>query len=182
MESIISLEGHYEVSSPGRPYRANPEGVKNVPLSISNLPVSIDDMPTQTLPSWCCGTFPLIANRHWSRSRANMTAWRNFDKVLDTQALPHLDNHPLQDQPCSRTMKPCTRHTANTKELLRREAVRFWIGQAEVLIKMRSKTCGASSNDNQTMPTLSSAMWRIYALMFTGCEWHSSSINPPLNT
>ena len=44
------------------------------------------------------------------------------------------------------------------------------------------KICNASSNDNQTMPTLSSVMWRIYALSFTGCEWHPSSINPPVNT
>ena len=86
-------EGQYEVSSPGRPYRTNPEGVKNVPLGISILPVSSDDIPTQTLPSWCCGTLPAIANCHWLRSRANMTAWRNFDDVLDTQAVPHLDNH-----------------------------------------------------------------------------------------
>ena len=57
VESLISPEGQYEVSPPGRPYRANPEGVK-VPLSISILPVSSDDMPMQTLPSWCCGTFP----------------------------------------------------------------------------------------------------------------------------
>ena len=39
-------------------------------------------MSMQTLPSWCCGTFPEIANCHWSRSRANMTAWWNFDEVL----------------------------------------------------------------------------------------------------
>ena len=89
-------EGQYEVSSPGRPCRANPEGVKNVPLSISILPVSSDDIPTQTLTSWCCGTFPPIANFRWSRSMANMTAWRKFDEVLlYTQAAPHLDNHPL---------------------------------------------------------------------------------------
>ena len=44
--------------------------------------VSSDDMSTQTSPSWCCGTFPVIANCHWSRSRANMTAWRHFDEVL----------------------------------------------------------------------------------------------------
>ena len=124
VESLISPEGQYEVSPPGRPYRANPEGVK-VPLSISTLPVSSDDMPMQTLPSWCCGTFPVIANCHWSRSRANMTAWRNFDEVLGTQAVPHLDNHPLQDQPYSCTMKPRTPHTAYTKGLLRREAV--WV-------------------------------------------------------
>ena len=53
-------EGQYEVSSPGRPYRTNPEGITNVPLGISILPVSSDDMSTQTLPSWCCGTFPVI--------------------------------------------------------------------------------------------------------------------------
>ena len=57
----------------------------------------------------------------------------------------------------------------------------FWIGQVEVLIWMWSKTYSASSDDNQTMPTLSFVMWRIYALRFTGCEWHPSSINPPLN-
>ena len=116
-------EGQYEVSSPGRPYVTNPDGVKNVPLSISTLSVSSYDIPTQTLPSWYCGTFPEIANCHWSRSRTNMTAWRNFDAVFDTQALPHLDNHPLQDQSCSCTMEPCTPHTAKTKDLLRREAV-----------------------------------------------------------
>ena len=87
-------EGQYEVSSPGRPYRTDPEGVKNVPLGISILPVSSNDIPTQTLPSWCCGTFPVMANCHWLRSRPNMTAWRNFDDVLDTQAVPHLDNQP----------------------------------------------------------------------------------------
>ena len=65
----------YDVSSPGRPYRANPEGVKNVPLSISILILSSEDMTSQMLPSWRCGTFPVTANCHWSRSRANMTAW-----------------------------------------------------------------------------------------------------------
>ena len=117
------LEGQYEVSSPGRPDRVNPENVKNVPLSISILPVSSDDIPTQTLPSWCCNTFPAIANWHWWRSRANRSAWRNFDEVLCTQAVPHLDNYPLQEQPCSCTMEPCTPHTAKTNDLLRREAV-----------------------------------------------------------
>ena len=100
VESVISPKGHYEVSSPDFPYMANSEGVKNVLLSISTLPVSSDDMPTETLPSWCCDTFPVIANCDWSRSRTNMTAWRNFNEILDTQAVPHLDNHPLQDQPC----------------------------------------------------------------------------------
>ena len=123
VESLITPEGQYEVSAPGRPYRVNAEGVKNVPLNISILPVSNDDMSTQTLPSWCCGTFPVISNCHWSRSRANMAAWWNFNEVLDTQAVPHFDKHPLQDQPCSCTMEPCTPHTANTKDLLRREAV-----------------------------------------------------------
>ena len=71
----------------------------------------------------CCGIFPVIANCHWSGSMANTTAWRNFDEFLDTQAVPHLDIHPLQDQPCSCTMEPCTPHTANTKDLLRRDVV-----------------------------------------------------------
>ena len=132
---LISPEGQYDVSSPGRHYRANPEGVKNVPLNISNLPVSIDDMPTRTLLSWCCGTFPVITNCHWSRPRANMTAWRNFDEICKT--VPHLDNHLLQDQPCSRTMEPCTPHTANTKFCCDDKP---WVGiricQTEVLIAM----------------------------------------------
>ena len=51
-----------------------------------------------------------------------MTAWRNFDEVLDTQAVPYLDNHPLQDQPCSCTMEPCTPHIVKTRDLLRWEA------------------------------------------------------------
>ena len=44
--------------------------------------------------------------------------------------------------------------------------MKFWIDQAEVLIWMWSKTCSVSSNDNQTMPTPSSTMWR------TLCEVH----------
>ena len=114
------------------------------------------------------------------------TAWRNFDAVLDTQAVPHLDNQPLQEQPCSRTMEPCTPHTvwhtANTKDLLWREAVGVLVSPSRSLTWMWSKTCSASSNDNQTMPTLSPVMCRCCALGFTGCEWHPSSINPPLIT
>ena len=106
----------------GRTLRASKHPSKHLhPPSI--LPVSSDDMPTQTLPSRCCGTFPVISNCYWSRSRANMTAWRNFDEILDTQAVPHLDNHPLTDQQCSCMMEPRTPQTANTKDLLRREAM-----------------------------------------------------------
>ena len=70
-------------------------------------------------PSWCGGTCPLSANCLW----ANITTWRNFDEGLDTQAVPHLANHPLPDQRCSCTMETCTPRTANTKDLLQREAV-----------------------------------------------------------
>ena len=65
-----------QVDPIGRTLRA----LKNVPLSVSILPESNDNMPTETPPSWCCGTFPVIANSHWSRSRANMNAWRNFTR------------------------------------------------------------------------------------------------------
>ena len=39
-------------------------------------------------PPWCCGTFPVIANPHWSRSRANMNTGRNFYEALGTQVAP----------------------------------------------------------------------------------------------
>ena len=71
----------------------------NVPLSAYILPVSSDDMPTDRPRPWCCDIFPVIANYHWSRSRANFNAWRNFYQVLDTQAVAHLDKHSLLDQP-----------------------------------------------------------------------------------
>ena len=109
------------------PKGRTPRASKNVPLSLSILPVFSDDISAETLPSWYCGSFPIIVNCHWSRSRAIMTAWWNFNAVLHTQAVPHLDNHPLQDKPCSCTMGPYTSHTANTKDLLRPAPWKAWI-------------------------------------------------------
>ena len=55
--------------------------------------------------------------------QGNINAQRYCDEVLNTHAVPHLDNHPLQDQPIF-MHDWATPHTANvTKDLLRREAV-----------------------------------------------------------
>ena len=105
---------------------------KNVPLSISILPVSSDDMPTETPPSWCCGTFPVIANSHWSRFRANMNSWRIFHEheTLDPQAVPHLGNHPPHDQPFYCTMEP--RRTLRIPRTCCADNLwEFWIDQKE---------------------------------------------------
>ena len=40
----------------------DPSGRQERPLlGVFVLTVSSDDIPKETLPSWCCGTFPLIA-------------------------------------------------------------------------------------------------------------------------
>ena len=139
----------------------------NVPLSVSIRSVSSDDMTTESPPSWCCGTFPVIAN---SGSGANINAWRNFYEVLDTQAVPHLDNHPLQDQPYSCTMDPCRTlripRTCCTEKLWK-----FWIGQAEIFIWIWSKTYGkrmvlhqTSINPNTIVCNLSDLCFEVHQM------------------
>ena len=158
---------------------------KNAPFySISILPVFSEDMPTEKLASWCWGTFPVIANCLWSWPRANITAWWNFDEVLDTQA-----GHTLTTTRCDvHARRSNARRTLRIPRTCCCDAVEVldWSSRSSdfnLIATRGSQACSASSNDNQTIPTPSSVMRRIYALMFTGCGMtYPSSINPPINT
>ena len=81
-------QGQFEVSWPSRPYRANPESAKARPLNLRLKRLHFACIQRRyaygDAPPWCCGTFPVIANSHWSRSRANMNTGRNFYEALGT--------------------------------------------------------------------------------------------------
>ena len=137
MESLISPEGHYEESSPGRPYMANPEGVKNVPLS-TILPVSSDDMHTETLPSRCCGSFPVLQT---AIGRDPGQTWPLGG--ISTRSSTLRLCHTLAATGC-RTSHVHARwsHVRHTLQIPRtccgEKPWESWIGQAEVLIWMWS--------------------------------------------
>ena len=99
-----------------------------------------------------------------------MTAWRNFDELLDNQAAPHLDNPPAAGPVIF--MHDGAMYVAHCEykgPAAVRSCASFGLAKQKFWFKSDRKTCSASSNDNQTMPTPSSVMWRLYALRFTGC-------------
>ena len=73
-------QGQHEVSATSRPDRANPEEVKERSLKRLYSACVQRWCAYRDVSSWCCGTFPVIANSRLSRSRANMNAWRNFTR------------------------------------------------------------------------------------------------------
>ena len=101
----------------GRTLRAS----KNVPVSVFVLPVSSDDMPTETIPSWCGGTFPLIANssRDTGQHECLVDSWRA--PLHLSCATPW---QPPAAGPAIFMHHGTTPHSAHTEDLLlHREAV-----------------------------------------------------------
>ena len=177
VESLISPKGQCEVSSPGRHYRANPEGVKERPFKCFR---------------------PACDQQRYAYGEASGTVlWYLFrncklplvqiqvkhDHLVEFWRGPRHLSHTLTTTHC-RTSDDHVRwsHARRTLRLPRtccgEKPWKFWIGQAEVLIWIWSQTCCASSNDNQTITTPSSAMRRIYALRFTGCGMVSLEHQP----
>ena len=108
--------------------------------------------------------------------------WQFFIFEYKSFLIGRIFSHLLQDQPLPCMMEP-HRTLRISRTCCAEKLWNFWAGQAEIFIWIRSKTWAASWKDNQTIPTLSTMMWRIRTHWGTqDVEWHPSSINQPFNT
>ena len=138
-EPLISPEGQYEVISPGKPYRANSEGVKNVPLNISNLSAWV-----QRRNAYANASVMMLWHLSHDCKLALVEIQGKHGRLTEFPRGPrHFENHPLQNQPCSCTMEPWTPHTANTNDLLRRKAVGVldWPSRSSDLNLIKNFSC-----------------------------------------